>query len=421
MSEASRTVTAGARARLTWPLALAAVSVAWLPVFAAWPVVANMLGLAIGEGWFIDLYALLAAADAHVRGLNVYDINPLDVYGRPHSYSNWWLMLSNLGLTRGDTRWLGIVLVTLFLIIAIVTLRPARAGAFWLGACVLASPAVHLAVVRANNDLVVFLVLAAVVPCLRSALPTARLAAVVLIAVATGLKYYPAVALLLLLHEDSPRLFVWRLVLGLALCAIVVLGIYEDSLYFSRTLPTPSAFFSFGAPALLSWLHVAPAAKWIALGGVVALGLASSRTLIAAPVRATREELYFALGAVLVGACFWATMNWAYRWVFSLWLVPLLCAVPAESRLVPRWQCRLLCWLLPVVLWWDGVCSLFWNLGPHHLFGVTLDRYSEVCWLAIQPAQWLVCCLLTITCVRFAIAESAWLFGRFRLELRPAA
>ena len=39
---------------------------------------------------------------------------------------------------------------------------------------------------------------------------------------------------------------------------------------------------------------------------------------------------------------------------------------------------------------------------------------------AVQPAQWLVCCLLTLFCVRFAVAECAWLFARFRLQLRPA-
>ncbi|HUR59315.1 MAG TPA: hypothetical protein VM029_16490, partial [Opitutaceae bacterium] len=129
---------------------------------------------------------------------------------------------------------------------------------------------------------------------------------------------------------------------------------------------------------------------------------------------------YFVLGAVLIGACFWTTMNWAYRWVFALWLVPLLTLAPGVSRLLPRWQCHLLRWLLPAVLWWDGLCSLFWNVGPRQSLGVTLDRYSELCWLAVQPAQWLVCCLLTLLCVRFALAECAWLLARFRLELRPA-
>ena len=421
MSESRRVVPAGSPARLKWMLLLAAIPLTCLAGFVAWPIWANLLGLGIGDGWFIDLYALLAAAEAHAQGLDIHALNPLDLYGRPHSYSSWWLVLSDLGLTRSDTRWLGVSILAVFFALAVGTIRPATSRACWFSAVLLASPAVQLALVRANNDLVIFIVLAALVPCLCSPRPVARMGAVAAVALAIGLKYYPAVALLLLLHEDSPRLFVWRIVLGLLFCTLVMFGVYEDTLYFASTLPAPAVLYSFGASAGLAYLHFGPGVKWSALAMVITLGGVAALKAGPGSRRATREELYFVLGAVLISACFWATMNWAYRWVFSLWFLPLLLGPQVNSNLVADWQRRMLRWLLPIAMWWDGLVSLFWNLGLGGHFGASLDRYSEVGWLSVQPVHWAVATLLSLTCVRFAFAEMHWLCRRLKgAALAPA-
>jgi hypothetical protein len=36
---------------------------------------------------FLDIHAILAAAECHRQGVEVYQLNPCDAIGRPHAYS----------------------------------------------------------------------------------------------------------------------------------------------------------------------------------------------------------------------------------------------------------------------------------------------------------------------------------------------
>jgi hypothetical protein len=403
--------------------ALCVVALAALASLAIAPRLADHIGLSIGRGgWFVDLHAVLAASDAHARGLDIHRYNPLDVYGRPHSYSNWWLALGDVGLTRADTRWLGATLVGAFIAVAAWMIRATTVRQLAFAAALFASPAVLLSLVRANNDLVVFLVLALLVPLLTHASPVARFAAAAFIAWAAGLKYYPAVAALLLLHEKTLRVFIWRTVLSVALVAVVLIGVYEDTLHFAQTLPAPAALFSLGAPGIFSFVGLPSWWRWLAFAVVVVVSLFGVPRDV--PTALTRNDLHFVLGSVLIVACFWMlivacfwiTINWAYRWVFSLWLLPVLLGAPGDTALLRPWQWGALRVLLPLCLWWDGLCSLFWNVGLGPRVGLSLERYSEIGWLLIQPVHWAVAALLTGVCVRFARDES-----RIRAEQVRAA
>lgn len=399
-----------------WSWLLVASLAGWLVLLGFRPVIAAFLGLGMNDGWFIDLHAILAAGEADLLGLPIHLRNPLDLLQRPHSYSNWWLAVGPLGLKRGDEFWLGPLLVAAFVAVAAFTLRPANRRQFAWSLLFLGAPAVQLCLVRANNDLVVFLVLALLVPALVNRLAVARFGAATLIALATGLKYYPAVTALLLFAEPSRRLQLWRGVFLAALGVLVLLSVYEDTLYFSRTLPQPERLFSFGAAHWLSWLGGGPAgARLLAGVGLLGLlGLAARFPLVPtrAPGARRTAELWFALGAVLLAGCFWAGANWAYRWIFAAWLLPLLWAEPPPGRARPATH-RLLRLLLPICLWWDGLASLAWNFGWAEGLGLTLERYSQTLWLAIQPMHWLVFGTLTVLCGQFALGwlRQTWLTG----------
>ena len=390
---------------LRWTLALGFAAFAALLLFAYRPAVATALGLGLQDGWFLDLRVLLAAGEAHARGLDVYAHNPLDIYGRPHSYPSVWLGLEKLGLTRADTPWLGLGLVLAFLAVAVAQLRPRVAREWGWSVAVLLSPPLLLGLVRANNDLVVFLLLAALVPCLASERRGLRLLAAVPVALGAALKYYPAAATLLLLEERDPRLRRWRAALLALLGLGVVLSVREDLRHFATTLPKPTGFYSFGAEQALVLLGGRGAWRWIAVAALAAVAWRQAAAAPRAPVAPTRKELLFLLGAVLLAGCFWAGMSWGYRWAFALWLLPALLSGDEASWPTATARRRLR-GLLVICLWWDAAGVLAWNLGLASRLGVTLERYSDAWWLAGQLATWVFVGELTLLCARFAFERS---------------
>jgi hypothetical protein len=327
--------------------------------FATWPQMFRLGGVNHLGAWFIDLYAILASCDALAAGLDPYLPNPLDVFGRPHVYSHWWLGLGRLGFTRADTPMLGFLLGAAFFVAAVFALRPRR-WAEWVGAlAVLCSPPVLLALERANNDLVVFVLLAPVVPCLLSPSVAMRLCAVPLILAAAALKVYPLVALALLLAGRDAR----------------------DT-------------------RRLGWA-AAGTARWFGLvaGGLIFAGFVWADRFVCwkiAPVDRA-AWLSFVLGALLLTGCFFAGTSYAYRWVFALWLVPLLWRLPRDAavpREVQRWAVATAV-LLVIALWtdstWSAVMGWFSRDSPPEKIMAAADRF----FLIEQPVTWaLFVCLL---------------------------
>src|SRR4051812_5846342 len=134
---------------------LLAVIVVWFGVPAIFPRMFWVLGVNHFGIWFLDSLAILASNDAVVRGLNPFALNPLDPFHRPHVYSHWWLQLRHLGLTRDANIGVGVAMALAFFAAALSRLKPRSRGElawYWF---VLGSPAILLAINRANNDLVV--------------------------------------------------------------------------------------------------------------------------------------------------------------------------------------------------------------------------------------------------------------------------
>lgn len=320
------------------------------------------LGLPLPEHWFLDSYAVLAANDAVRNGGDVLTANALDPLNRPHVYSNWWLGLRWLGLDRGDNFLVGATWGVVFFIVAFASLRPATPRAtLWLAAVLLAPPFL-LAVQRANNDLVIFALVGLGVLAWRrfpQAGPAWLGAAAVL---ATGLKYYPVTAALVLLvvpRWTRGTLFAFGITAALALGVLFV----ERDAVVRGTFAIPPTIHQFGAGIL--WRGSGLGDREILLAGlttltVAAVGLAfrGTTTGLADDARGPEmERALFAVGACLLLGCFLAATSFAYRWIFSLWLWPWTWREAKAGRGAARLALGL--WLIGI--WSDGALCLVVN------------------------------------------------------------
>jgi hypothetical protein len=381
------------RRRLWW--IFVGLATAYLGLFVSSPHRFFPLGVQHFGTWFIDAYAILAALDAAALGRDIYAANPLDLLNRPHVYSVWWLALGKLGLTRADTPWIGFLLGSAFFAVAVARLRPREWREIaWCFVVFCATPTL-LAIERANNDVVVFLLLAPVVPCLLSSRPVVRLLPVPLIALATGLKFYPAAAGLLLLAGDRRDVRI-RIAIAVPVLAAVGWSLAGDLRRMDQLMPRPDGILTFGATHVLGKLG---------LGGVPGLAAGAMYAVVAAaawwrvpafrartidPVHKA-EWLYFALGASLLTACFFSAANFAYRWIFSIWMAPLLWRLSNDAAAAPgvRRVAAATAALLFLMLWGGPLAALVLNVL--HVRGArmeTIAAFSDGYFRVEQPFAW---------------------------------
>ena len=382
------------RAPALW-LLLALIVIGFFTAFAFYPGLFFVIGVNHYGVWFLDTFALLASNDAVTRGLDPYAPNPLDYFNRPHVYSHWWLHLRDLGLTRADVVRLGLGTVGAFLIAALARLRPRQWGELLWYVSVFCTAPILLAVDRANNDLVIFVLLAPVVACVRSKRPGVWLLGLLLVAVAAILKYYPAIAVVVLLRGDDRRELRIRLVVIALVLAIAGLTVMRDLQGYGLVAPKPEGLLSFGAAAFFAeqgWTGWMPKLLCVLAGGGVVV-LAWRRRWLRDWVPSAAQEsnwLHFILGAALLTGCFFASLNFGYRWIFALWLAPMLWSLLRDSRTPPPVQ-RLTRWtigLLLAVLWWDPFCCFILNRFIGVLSGPTIMHLASGCFIAEQPLDW---------------------------------
>lgn len=385
---------------------LLVILLAGLSLVARYPEVLETLGLSFHRQWFLDSYAILAANDAATAGVGTPEINPLDVLNRPHVYSDWWLGLRWLGLTRDDNFLFGGLYVMVFLAVALAGLRPATNRAALFLAAVLLSPPCLIALQRANNDLVIFALLGAGVLALRSAVTPARLAVFgALVVVATGLKYYPLVAagaLLVALPWRRSTLGIFLLTL---VAALVVLASERGSI--GRGLfELPQTIYQFGAAVLWRDLGLdrpmmaALAVGLLAAGAFLCVRQKTTAGLADGSRGPEGERLMFAVGACLLLGCFLAGTSYIYRWIFGLWLWPWLWREAAAGRGPARLALGL--WLASI--WADGALCLLvnttgfsyrpafgWRMATQSLTWVLMALLAGWLWegFIAQARQWL--------------------------------
>jgi len=387
---------------------LALLAVVYFSAFAFYPRLFFILGVNHFNVWFLDSFAVLASNDALSAGRDPYANNPLDYLGRPHVYSHWWLHLRDLGLTRGDTVWLGISLAVAFLLAALGRLRPRTARELLWYAAVLGSAPVLLALDRGNNDLVIFILLAFLVPGLLSSRRLVRFLAPALVVLAAMLKYYPAVSALLLLGGADPRERRVRLLFTAMLGALAAVSMSGDLATAGSRSPVAEGMMSFGATGVfnaLGWTGWAPKLVCGAVGLAFMAWCWFGRVLGAWEPDSARSSdyLHFILGAVLLTGCFFANMNYGYRWVFSIWLAPLLWRLPREAA-APGSVCRLADWtggLLLFALWWTPVYSFVLNRLVDRVPEAKLRQLQQWGFLIEQPVDWAFFLCLLVFLVHF--------------------
>ena len=324
----------------------------------------HLLGVEPFRFPFLDIHAVLAAAECGRQGIEVYLSNPCDVLGRPHSYSPLWLAITPGALGGRATGWVGLSLDLLFLLSLAAVLRPRSAKELLILGSAVASPMTVYALERANNDLVVFLL----VICggtLFIGRRRYRLFAYVLFVTAGLLKYYPLALLILVARERRRDALVIAAGAG-AMLIFLGVAFYAELGKALANIPAASSYFTDSFSARNLPFGFAEALGEGVFRAVIAVsllsvlfGLAAARTLRTVRLLG-REQLewnasetqFLAIGGLLVTACFFAGQNIDYRGIFLLPVLSgLVCLYRSASDGVVRRFCRQMIAAVLFVMW----------------------------------------------------------------------
>ena len=128
------------------------------------------------------------------------------------------------------------------------------------------------------------------------------------------------------------------------------------------------------------------------------------------PAPARRSDwLHLILGAVLLTGCFFTSMNFAYRWVFAVWLAPALWLLPREpdTPAPVRRLARAAMWLLLVVLWWPPISCVIVNQFIGKVPASTIMLLAKWVFLIEQPVDWAFFLCLLVFLTHFARRQLA--------------
>jgi hypothetical protein len=301
---------------------------------------------------FLDAHAVLAASQCGRQGVEVYLSNPCDALGRPHAYSPLWLAIVPGSLGTSATGWVGASLDLLFLLSFTVVLRPRTALELFILGAAAVSPTTVYALERANNDLVIFLLV--ICGAMLFTIPRPyRLFSYGLFVTAGLLKYYPLVLLVLAAREGRRD--------GLVIAGAVILALVFVAVAFYPELTLAAASIPPGA----SFFTDAFSARNLPFGFAEALGKGVSRALIAGSLLSAlsglavartlrtlrllgREQLdwaagetqFLVIGGLLVAACFFVGQNVNYRGIF---LLPVVAGLVCLHRSIKDPEIRRFC------------------------------------------------------------------------------
>lgn len=375
---------------------------------------------------FLDTHAVLAAAECARQGIQVYLSNPCDVLGRPHVYSPLWLAIVPGSLGTGATGRVGASLDLLFLLSLTVVLRPRSAKELLILGAAAVSPMTVYALERANNDLVVFLLVICGAMLFTFPRPY-RLFSYGLFVAAGLLKYYP-LALVVLAASEGRRD-------GLVIAAAAMLALVFFAVAFYPELSLAAASIPTGA----SYFTDAFSARNLPFGFAEALGKGVARSLIAGSLLAAlsgvavarmlrtarllgreqldwapREPRFLVTGGLLVAACFFAGQNIGYRGIL---LLPVLSGLVCLHRSVEDREVRRFCLQMIAavlfVMW--GECfrrALHAAISPVPSAGLS-SRAEVFFWLGRELVWWwLVVGLAAVVLAFLRQSLFAEIFGR---------
>lgn len=300
---------------------------------------------------FLDIHAVLAAAECGRQGVDVYQFNPCDALERPHVYSPFWLVIMPGFLGVQATSWVGVSLDVLFILSFPIVLRPRSLRDIFLLGLAALSPMTVYALERANNDLVVYLLVVCASALLVVSRPY-RLCSYALFLTAGLLKYYPLVLLLLLARERRRHAILAASIVSLILISF---GIYYrlDLGKALANVPSSSYFTDAFSAGNLPFGFAESLGDGLARPIIMVLLLTALSMVTIARMRRTlrlldREDPEWkrwemqclAIGSMLVTACFFAGQNINYRGIYFLLVLSglvCLCRLANEPAIRRFW------------------------------------------------------------------------------------
>jgi hypothetical protein len=320
----------------------------------------------------------------------------------------------------------GASLDLLFLLSLTVALRPRTAKELFILGAAAVSPMTVYALERANNDLVVFLLVICGAIVFAAPRPF-RLFSYGLFVAAGLLKYYPLALLILVAGERRRDALVAAAAAGFTLILFGV-AFYPELKVASASIPAASSYFTdaFSARNLpFGFAEALAAGAYRILIGASLLavlsGLAVARTLRTVRLLG-REQLdwtasetqFLVIGGLLVAACFFAGQNIAYRGIL---LLPVLSGLVCLHRSIEDREVRRFCGqMIAAVLFvmWEE----FFRRALHAMIspvpGEGLSSLPEVLfWVGRELVWWwLVVGLGALVLSFFRQSPFAEIFGR---------
>jgi hypothetical protein len=299
------------------------------------------------EPLFADLHAILSAAECHDRGLNVFVTNPCDALGRIHVYGSLWLNITRLGLNPSHLVPLGIFVDLIFMALAVFLIAPQSSKQVALTCLILFSPAVTLALERANNDLIVFALTACSAILISFRHRIATLSSLCLIYLSSVLKIYPSVLFgtILLVVKRRPKELILIVGVSSFLIACWLITNLNEILLLKDLVPKPLDHYTTGAKTLFIYLGrpypqillIPETWRLITFAGFIAMcawWLAGRLTF--APMQASKlsfKYTLFVFGLSILFFTYTVNSNYDYRWIFFILLIPyLFCLQQASAK-----------------------------------------------------------------------------------------
>ena len=300
-----------------------------------WP----LLGVPSGPSLFFDARNLTAAWECQRLGYDTLYASPCDPWGRPLNYPRAWLLLGVLGLDQSHTFALASVLIVAMFSSFGLLLGRIPIGTGIVVALVACSPAVMLAVERANLDIAIFSMLAVALLAWRGFPRLAPVISPAVVLLAATAKVYPAFALPAFVLTRN------RIAARAALVCLAAFGVYlaaslRDISHIARIAPQ-GELFAYGARILPAHLyHQLGADHWAGPAVVKQLiAVVPLTVLVAALTRRVRRQhapaddepssvtaSFLALNAatLIYLGTFAIGNNFDYRLVFLLLTLPQL-------------------------------------------------------------------------------------------------
>ena len=282
---------------------------------------------------FSDVRILIAGGESMHDGLDPILQNPHDYKKLGANYPHlWFYPIVALGVHQNSTLLLGTLFALAFYasVLLFVGPLPPWEGVCW--ACFLCAPPVDRAVMLANNDLVIFILLVLALMVRRRMTPAALGGSYLLVGLCAVLKLYPVVAFSMALRA-RPRVALTVLVTALAGFAAYLYLIRAQVKAIAIAIPVGD-FSMYGRQVLFKWYNAAHAgvlspknaSAWLVVAVCLAVALAWRRAPRLSGLAESKLESLMVGSSLYLGS-FVLSTNGNYRLVFLLFTLPALLAL----------------------------------------------------------------------------------------------